>query len=291
MSENWIDQSWKNVINRNADDAIAFFMPELAAERDYTKQPEAADPQHSPIEGESNKGSRISDVCLAVPLKTGNVPRAVFLIEQQHETDKTIGLRMFQSFYRASDEFQVPVTSLAIFTGPARPIGSYFWSWLGTSVDFRYNIFSVAEADAEKLKRDSRLFALPVLAGKRMLDAKGRPKEREEYSLELLDLLESKGLKEEKAWSIKRFIYRILQIGGEDINPKVREVWKMRFRPIDEVIRNINIQEAKEIAREEAKEEKAFEIAKNLVSNGVPLEVIAKSSGLPLEDIRSMVRP
>jgi hypothetical protein len=149
-------------------------------------------------------------------------------------------------------------------------------------VDFRYNIFSVAEADAEKLKRDSRLFALPVLAGKRMLDAKGRPKEREEYSLELLDLLESKGLKEEKAWSIKRFIYRILQIGGEDINPKVREVWKMRFRPIDEVIRDINIQEAKE--------EKAFEVARNFLAEGIPPAVVAKNTGLSLSDIQSMAR-
>jgi hypothetical protein len=153
-------------------------------------------------------------------------------------------------------------------------------------VDFRYNIFSVAEADAEKLKRDRRLFALPVLAGKRMLDAKRRPKEREEYSLELLDLLESKGLKEEKAWSIKRFIYRILQIGGEDINPKVREVWKMRFRPIDEVIRDINIQEAKEMAREE----KAFEVARNFLAEGIPPAVVAKNTGLPLSDVQFMAR-
>jgi hypothetical protein len=221
-------------------------------------------------------------VCLAVPLKTGNMPRAVFLIEQQHEMgDKDFGLRMFQSFYRASDEFQVPVTSLAIFTGPGGSVDSYSWSWQGTSVNFGYNVYSVAKADVEELKRDERVFALPVLAAKRMLDAKGKAEKREEYSLELLDLVESKSLNEEKAWSFKRFIYRILQIDREDIAPKVKEVWKMKFRPIDEVIKDINIQEAKE--------EKAFEVAKNLLLNGVSIEITARSSGLPVEEVRSLI--
>jgi hypothetical protein len=213
----------------------------------------------------------------------------VFLIEQQHEHDKELGRRMFQSFYRASDEFQVPVTSLAIFTGQAKPVDSYFWSWQGTSVDFRYNIYSIAGANIKALKRDKRLFALPVLAGKWMLDAQGRPEKRGEYSLKLLKLLRSKGLSEGKEWSIKKFIYQILQIGKNDIDPKVREVWKMRFRPIDEVIKDINIQEAKDEAREEA-EKKAFEVTRNLLLNGVSPEIIAKSSGLSLEDVQSMSR-
>jgi hypothetical protein len=52
------------------------------------------------------------------------------------------------------------------------------------------------------------------------LEGDGDRRNGRKYSLDLLDLLESKGLKEEKAWSIKRFIYRILQIGGEDIKLK-----------------------------------------------------------------------
>jgi predicted transposase/invertase (TIGR01784 family) len=80
-----------------------------------------------------------------------------------------------------------------------------------------------------------------------------------------------------------------LQLGKKDIDPKVREVWKMRFRPIDDVIRDINIQEARDEAREEA-EEKVFEIARNLLFNGVSPEIIAKSSGLSLEDVQSMAR-
>ncbi|GHS92652.1 hypothetical protein AGMMS50276_01050 [Synergistales bacterium] len=36
MSESWIDRCWKDVIKENVDDAISFFMPGLAAKRDYS---------------------------------------------------------------------------------------------------------------------------------------------------------------------------------------------------------------------------------------------------------------
>jgi predicted transposase/invertase (TIGR01784 family) len=81
-----------------------------------------------------------------------------------------------------------------------------------------------------------------------------------------------------------------LQIGKNDIDPKVREVWKMRFRPIDEVIRDINIQEARDEGREEAEKKKAFEIAGNFLADGLSPDIIARNTGLSLEDVQSMSR-
>jgi len=280
MSEAWIDRSWKDLIKKNPDDAISFFMPELAAMRDYSKKPESADPTHSAIGGDSNKGERTSDVCLSLPMQTGNTSRAVFLVEQQHEKDDSLPLRMFQSYYRACDEYVSPVTSLAIFTGQAKPMDTYTRTWQGTSVSFIYNIYSVSEANVEELKRDKRIFAIPVLAGKRMLDARGKPSERGNYSLELLELTEARGLEPEKAWWLKNFIHRILRINDKDIDPKVKEVWKMKFRPIDEVIRDLNIRDAKE--------EKALEVARNFLAEGFAPEVVAKNTGLTMEDIRGL---
>jgi predicted transposase/invertase (TIGR01784 family) len=74
----------------------------------------------------------------------------------------------------------------------------------------------------------------------------------------------------------------------KDIDPKVKEVWKMKFRPIDEVIREINIRDAREAGMEAGKKEKVLEIARNCLSNGVSPDIIAKSTGLPLEDIRGL---
>jgi hypothetical protein len=34
---NWLDEAWKDMLIQCADDAIEFFMPDLAANRDYTQ--------------------------------------------------------------------------------------------------------------------------------------------------------------------------------------------------------------------------------------------------------------
>ena len=160
-SGNCRDQAWKDVIHENADEAISFFMPTLAAERDYSRKPESANQIHSPIGGDTNKGERTSDLCLSVPLSTGGESRAMFLIEQQHEDYQDLPLRIFQSFYRASDKFQVPVTALAIFTGNEHPVDTYDRAYHGTEVHFKYNAYNVMDTSTEALKRDERFFALP----------------------------------------------------------------------------------------------------------------------------------
>ncbi|GHS95807.1 hypothetical protein AGMMS50276_12790 [Synergistales bacterium] len=222
----------------------------------------------------------------------GDVSRAIFLIEQQDKKNKDLPLRMFQSWYRASDKYDVPVTSLAIYTGTTKPINTYNKEWQGTSVNFIYNVYCVAEADEETLKRDDRLFALPVLAAKRMLDAGGKAEKREKYSLELLDLIQAWKLEAKKARSFQNFVYRILRIGEEDIDPKIKGVWKMQFRPIDDVVKDIYLRYAREEGIEEGMEkgmEKGkFEVARSMLAEGLSADIIKKCTGLNKQDILSI---
>jgi hypothetical protein len=219
-------------------------------------------------------------LCVSTPLLGGGESRAIFLAEQQHEKDDTLPLRIFQSYYRASDEYAVPVTALAIYTGKTEPVDTYVREWQGTSVNFKYNIFSVDRADEDELKRDGRNFALPVLTAKRMLEAGGASQKRGEYSLEILELIKTRKFEDEKAWTFQKFAYRLLQIDKDDIDPKIKGVWKMQFRPIDEVVREIHIRDAKE--------EKAFEVARSMLADGLPAETIGKYTGLDEDSILSL---
>jgi len=293
MSEHWIDRAWKDIIKGDPDGAISFFVPSIASARDFSQALEAADPIHLAIGGKSDKWANISDVCLKVPLERGEYLRSLFLIEQHHGESKDIPLRVFQSWYRASDEYQFPVTALVIYTGNAKPLNAYSREWHGTSVNFKFNTYSVPnDADVEELKRDERAFSIPVLAAKRMLDANGDPLKRGEYSLELLDLIKKRGLDYKKAWLYRQFTSRILQTDAEDIESKIKEVWKMQFRPIEEVQKEIFMRYAREEAHEEAKEEGKVEgkveMARNLLKDGVAPEIIARSAGLPLEKIQAL---
>jgi hypothetical protein len=288
MSESWIDRGWKDVIKENLDDAISFFMPGLAEMRDYSVIPGTADPEHPAIGGKSNKRKRTSDLCVSMPLLGGVKSRAIFLIEQQHEQDDTLPLRIFQSYYRASDEYAVPVTSLAIYTGKTEPVDTYVMEWQGTSVYFKYNAYSVDSADGDELKQDIRNFALPVLTAKRMLEAGGKAQKRGEYSLDLLELIAERSLDGEKAWSFQKFAYRLLQIDKDDIDPKVREVWKMQFRPIDEVVKDIHLRDAEEYGIEKGKIEGKFEVARSMLARRMSINDIADITGLNERDILSL---
>ena len=84
-----------------------------------------------------------------VPLKTGLDQRLAFHIEQQHEPDKDLPLRMFQGYYRMSDRLKVPVTSLAILTGNIKPVNTYITSCYGTELNFKFSVYHVASADEE----------------------------------------------------------------------------------------------------------------------------------------------
>jgi hypothetical protein len=65
-----------------------------------------------------------------------------------------------------------------------------------------------------------------------------------------------------------------------DIDPKIKEVWKMRFRPIDEVVRGIHIRDAKE--------EGKIEVARSMLADGLPAETIKKYTGLDESSILSL---
>jgi hypothetical protein len=62
MNEHWIDRAWKDCITENVDDAILFFKPDLAADRDYSRKPMLVPNELPAIGSDSDKGMRISDI-------------------------------------------------------------------------------------------------------------------------------------------------------------------------------------------------------------------------------------
>jgi hypothetical protein len=84
-----------------------------------------------------------------------------------------------------------------------------------------------------------------------------------------------------KMRNIQKFIYRILRIGDRNIDPKVREVWKMQLIPIDEAVREIQIRDAKE--------EGKIEVARSMRAEGLSPEIIKKCTGLDEQDILALM--
>ena len=300
MSVKWMDTIWREFITKNIDDALLFFMPELAADRDYSREPVLLSNELRAIGGSSDKGARYADLALSIPLKSGADHRILLHVEQQHAYDPDFPLRMFQVYYRVSDQFLIPVTSFAIFTGDRSSAAFYFNEHYGTRVQFEYNVYEVRTANEEALKNNENIFALVILAAKRMLEAGGDPKKRGSFSFELLRLLRKRDYDDRRAKSLQLFIYRILQISDEKINRRVRRVWDMQGIPISEAVKEIwardAIEEGMKKGREEGIEigmEKGMEkgvekVARSMLDAGVSPEAIQKYTGLNKENILAL---
>jgi hypothetical protein len=276
----WIDMAWKRVLYDGIDDAIEFFLPGLAKDRDMSREVEILRDEFPAIGADADKGMRVADLCLSVPLKGGISRKVCLFIESQHEDDKNFALRMFQTFYRMSDSFNENVTALAIFTGRAKDRNEYLYHCYGVVLSFKYNTYHVLSQDIETLRRDERMFAPVVLAARMMIAAKGKPAPRQKYALELLKILRERGNDNKRIRFIMNFVGSVLQVRRDDIDPNVKGGFEMPWVPISQVQR--------ELAIEDIKEEGKMEVARSMLLGGVPLETIKKYTGLDENDILAL---
>ena len=296
MSEKWIDTLWKSVLIEGFDDALLFFMPELAEVRDFSHATELLAEELPVIGAKSDGGMRISDVAFSIPVQGGAEQRVAFVIEQQHAHDREFALRMYEGFYRMTDRMRVLVTSLAIFTGNAKEVDRYEYACFGTELLFKYNSYSVAKADIEVLRRDERVFAVVVLAAALMLRAGGDPANREKYARGLLHLLRERDYTVTKKKMILKFVGSVFQVQKDDISRALKEEWNMIRIPLEEAIERIKIQSAFEEGMEMGMEKgvkmgmdkDVTTMARKMLAFGVAPELIAKASGLPEDEIRAL---
>ena len=170
----WRDVAWKEALGGGARNAIEYFMPDLAADMDPSRDVTTIIGQElHPAGADSDKGMRSADVFLDVPLLGGENGNVALFIESQHEDDESFALRMFETYVRLREKRRVKTTGLAIFTGNAKDVNTYFDSCYGFKVSVEYNTFHLPSKNLEELRRDKRPFARVALAGRLSLDAGG----------------------------------------------------------------------------------------------------------------------
>ncbi|MDR1133818.1 MAG: hypothetical protein LBL05_06610 [Synergistaceae bacterium] len=76
------------------------------------------------------------------------------------------------------------------------------------------------------------------------------------------------------------FVGSVLQVRRDDIDPNVKGEFEMPWVPISQVQR--------ELAIEDIKEEGKMEVARSMLSEGLPFETIKKCTGLDEEDILAL---
>jgi hypothetical protein len=278
----WRDIAWKWAIVDGARDAIKYFMPDLASDMDASREVTGIKGMELPVKGsDTDKDMLVSDVFLNVPVRGGEDWSVACLAEQQHAHDKSFVARVFGSWVRLRASRPAGrVTGFAIYTGDSKDVNFYTETCYGLEATLKFRAFLVRGYKVEELRDDKRPFARVMYAGRLSLESGDDLALREKYAWELLNTTREDDYDKAQRKFILEFAGRIFRLNDPRINEGLKEAYKMITIPLSKY--------AEEIAKEEGKEEKAFEVARSMIFDGLPTEMIRKYTGLDESSILSL---
>ena len=208
------DGRWKTIIEELFDDFMAYFMPELFEEIDFTKDVAFLDKELQTIMPQTErKGKKISDCLAKVYLKNGEEKWILVHIEVQSSYNPDFSARMFKYFYRIFDKYEEKIAAIAIFTDDRHPknYNIYRDDFFGTRITYEYNAYKISEQTIESLETQKNPFALAVLANKYVLASKNKKHHRLQFKINLLKLMRKHQFSKRKMLGIFNFIKYLFQ--------------------------------------------------------------------------------
>ena len=222
------DSLWKAILEDVFDDFLRFFIPNAEELFDFSRPFEFLDKELEQIllVERDDFAPRYVDKLVKVFTKVGEEQWILVHIEVQGSTDKAFSHRMFQYFYRIYDRYQRPITAFAILTDRNRRFKPEKFSqvYLGTSIDYKFNVYKVFEQDAEALGLSTNPFAMIVLTVLVALQ-KGKVTEEEllQQKVELLKRLVSKRFSWGKIEALMGFLKLYVRFGKRENDVKFDE--------------------------------------------------------------------
>jgi DNA-binding CsgD family transcriptional regulator len=200
------DQLWKSLLEDVFDDLLRFVFPEADKVFDMQRGFEYLDKELNELTPKPDKGpdTRFVDKLVKVCRRDGKKEFILIHIEVQGATKKREQFpeRMFQYYYRIFDRQKVPITAIAIFTGPDghKIPDRYEYHFLGTTHIYKYNTLNILGPKEQELEESNNPFAIVLLAARKALLAGHIPEKM------LLDqkLLVARSLLAKKQFSHKK---------------------------------------------------------------------------------------
>jgi hypothetical protein len=304
------DELLKGVFEENVQDFLHFMYPNAKEIFDFDRGFSFKNKELFKIipDRERSDGKRIADLLAKVYLRDGTEKWIMVHTEIEGGNSSDFAHRIFQYHYRIRDKFDVPVETIAVFTGDRkqrRPC-EYLEQGIHTSIHFKYLSFQIFDNSATELLDCDNIFAYIVVACQKAL-LEGKVAEEElaaDRSTIVRALLASKKYDKERImhflFFLKSFIFiqdetinnnfdsYIYQVSGGAINMGVIEIIKKQER---EAGMSAGLAAGIEKGRLEERAKIIAEkrvIALEFKKMGLPFADIAKGTGLSIAEIEKL---
>lgn len=172
------DNPWKTCLERYLWDFIMLFCPGLAAEIDWSVEPEFRDQELRQVARDARNGLRRLDKLVRVQLLDG---RELFIhIEIQLARQRGFAERMFTCWGRLFDRYACPVVSIAVLADrcPGWRPHSFSCEVGGTRMDFEFDVVKLLDFVPATAGMDGNFFALLAEAHFATMRSKRNPAAR-----------------------------------------------------------------------------------------------------------------
>lgn len=285
------DGAWKALIEKFFYQMLARCLPELYNEADTGRPPEFMDKELREIVNRLEKNVRRAvDFLVRVPMKNGHGEMVWLHIEIQGRGGGDLAERMFKYVALIYARHRRMITALAVITARrgAKEAGFYSSSLYGTELTYKFNRLVVPDVDPKELEASENPFDLALLAAVRAISGGKDDALKSRYLKELIKILSERKLEREEKRILLSFMESITNIRDEAL---WEEIWeyeeqlekegKIVFVSYAErVWRKKGVEEGLEKGRERGREEEKIEIAKNMLFDGIAVDVIEKYTGL-----------
>ncbi len=281
------DSPWKRILRFNFQAAIEFFFPNIAVEIDWTKPIEFLDKEFQQLTPDSEIGKRFADQLVKVYQKNGNSIILLIHLEVQAEPEIVFPKRMFTYVIRIVDYFNQEPISLAILCDSDsdwRP-NQYRFITPGSSLEFNFTAVKLLDYRSrwDELEASDNIFATVVMTHLKAQDTKRNEPARKQWKLTLIKRLYERGYNRSTIINLFAFVDWLMILSNE---AKV-SFWQ-ELRTYEEERQMPYITSVEQIGYDRGIEEKAITIALNMLKDNLPLETIARFTGLSIEQLQQL---
>ncbi|MCT7960642.1 transposase [Laspinema sp. D1] len=210
------DAPWKEAITLYFEQFLKFFFPDIHSEIDWSQPYQSLDKELLELGRDSELGTQFPDKLFEVKLISGNPLWILIHGEVQSQYVKDFSQRIYQYNYRAFDQYNKPVVSIAILgddTASWRPT-EYAYTLGGYELKLKFPTVKLLDYQTrwEELESEQNPFALMVMAHLKTQATHRKMDERKQWKWILIRSLFERGYSRKEVENLFRFIDRMMTL-------------------------------------------------------------------------------
>ena len=289
------DSMWKDVVQRFFYPMLKRAIPALYDDADREREPKFLDKELRKVAYALPGGAHVADFLAEVPLKSGGNEWVLLHIEVQAKGGRdSLPFRMYHYKSLIFAMYRRESVALALVTDK-RPKGEpefYRSNIYSTETTYTYNRLSVPELDEVELLGTDNPFDLALCAAQRALKSRRNERQKHHYLKELLGLLGERGWSHDDKHRLLLFIEHVIDLKDRELRLDVvkyeedlEKEGKIMYVSLAE---QVYAEKWNRELEQKAKQEGKRESARGMKALELPLDVIAKATGLSEEEIKRL---